>query len=304
MMISSTFTALFDMMQANIGKGCVNPVRKSIQSSVSIGVWVMVWILVAIFVDGAAFLLLRSPLYQNQALWLMSRANAVAAYQIFTLVTILGLILSHPQNKQSWKQSKFILPWHQALIPTFLMLMGFHMLFSIGDPKSGVAWYTLFLPLTSVYTPFAMLLGSISIGLLIIVIISTMWRGKGRNWLKIHRISPLIWWLVFAHSLLAGTDVHVLLPVYVVTGILVVGTMIWRYGVIPTHHDPHPFMISIKWGGLALVGLMALSPLAMVPPATTTSVSVQVKQDKQTVQQLKQQNQQAKQQLQQAELHL
>jgi len=58
----------------------------------------------------------------------ISRATAVAAYIILTL--ILGLILSHPRNKESWRWGKYIFP-----------LIFIAIEFSKGDMRKG--WHLL-----------------------------------------------------------------------------------------------------------------------------------------------------------------
>jgi hypothetical protein len=46
-------------------------------------------------------------------IWLAARATGIAAFLLLTCQVALGLVLSHPTNKSTWKLSKRIFPWHE-----------------------------------------------------------------------------------------------------------------------------------------------------------------------------------------------
>jgi hypothetical protein len=45
--------------------------------------------------------------------WLASRAAGVVALLLLSFQVTLGLLLSHPTNKSTWRLSKRLFPWHE-----------------------------------------------------------------------------------------------------------------------------------------------------------------------------------------------
>ena len=206
----------------------------SFKSSAPLGVWLVVWLAVALLAGFSVWVLSQNPLYATKSFWLVSRAAAVASYLMLTVTVILGLLLSHPRNKDTWQSSKLMLPWHQAIIPIFISLLTAHLVFTVFDAKSGVMPINILLPLNAHYRPYAMLFGSLGLGMLVIVLLTSLWPGVFRSaWLKIHRIAPLIWAAVWLHGMFAGTDAFNLYDMYLFTGALVIGLFIWRHWVRP-----------------------------------------------------------------------
>jgi len=78
----------------------------------------------------------------------------------------------------------------------------------LRDPYAKVALVDLVVPFLGPYGAFAIGLGTISLQLVAVVLIST-WLGRSltqRGWLAIHRLSYVAFVAAFAHGLLAGTD--------------------------------------------------------------------------------------------------
>jgi DMSO/TMAO reductase YedYZ heme-binding membrane subunit len=50
-------------------------------------------------------------------------------------------------------------------------------------------------------------------------------------WLKIHRLSIVVWGLAWAHGILAGTDTGAFASMYVLTGLVILGAAAYRYWV-------------------------------------------------------------------------
>ena len=206
----------------------------SFKTSAPLSVWLIVWLVVALLTGFAVWGLSQNPLYATKSFWLVSRAAAVASYLMLTVTVILGLLLSHPRNKDTWQSSKLMLPWHQAILPVFISLLTTHLLFTVLDAKSGVLPINILSPLSAHYRPYAMLFGSLGLGMLVIVLLTSLWPGVFRStWLKIHRIAPIIWVAVWIHGMFAGTDAFNLYDMYLFTGIFVIGVLMWRYWVKP-----------------------------------------------------------------------
>ena len=70
--------------------------------------------------------------------WLAARATGLVAFALLTVQVSIGLLLSHPTNKSTWKLSKRVFPWHDHLwvfVTAFLIV---HVLSLVADPKSHV----------------------------------------------------------------------------------------------------------------------------------------------------------------------
>ena len=70
--------------------------------------------------------------------WLAARAAGFLTLGLLTLQVVLGLVLSHPTNKTTWKLSKLLFPWHEnawIFVTAFLVL---HVVTIVADPYAGV----------------------------------------------------------------------------------------------------------------------------------------------------------------------
>jgi len=47
--------------------------------------------------------------------WIAARATGVTAYLLLAAQVVAGLVMSHPTNVSTWKQSKRLFPWHEHL---------------------------------------------------------------------------------------------------------------------------------------------------------------------------------------------
>ena len=47
--------------------------------------------------------------------WIAARATGVTAYLLLAAQVVAGLVMSHPTNLSTWKQSKRLFPWHEHL---------------------------------------------------------------------------------------------------------------------------------------------------------------------------------------------
>src|SRR6185436_6094304 len=67
-------------------------------------------------------------------LWLAARSAGIAAYLLLTFQVMLGLVLSHPTNKSTWKLSKPLFPCHDQLWVFIAAFVGAHVLAIVLDP--------------------------------------------------------------------------------------------------------------------------------------------------------------------------
>lgn len=165
--------------------------------------------------------------------WLASRAAGFTAYLILTLVVVLGLVLSHPVNQSSWRLSRRIFPWHENLLVFIVAFTAAHVVTIVLDPYAGVGLDGALIPGLSSYRSAPVALGTMALYALLVTGLTARYTRllPSGFWLKLHRLSIVVWALGWAHGILAGTDSGSLGSVYVVTGLAVVGAAAYRYWV-------------------------------------------------------------------------
>jgi len=166
--------------------------------------------------------------------WLAARATGVVALLLLTLEVTLGLILSHPTNKSTWKLSKLLFPWHEHLWVFTMAFVTVHGILLPMDRFAGVGWVGALVPGLSAYRTVPVALGSIALYALLLTGLTarvTKLLPAGW-WLKVHRLSLVVLALSWAHGLLAGTDTPFLFALYGGTFLVVLVAAFYRYWVV------------------------------------------------------------------------
>lgn len=194
--------------------------------------------------------------YQAQMrVWLFARAAGTTAYLILTFIVAVGLILSHPVNKSTWKLSKQIFPWHENMFVFAIAFTVMHIVTIILDPYAGVGVVGTFIPGLSSFRSVPVALGTIALyGLLITGLSARYTKALPPGvWLKVHRLSIVVWGLAWAHGILAGTDTGGFSWLYVTTGLVILGAAAYRYWVgkqgRPTFASSLPSATEDRTGG-------------------------------------------------------
>jgi sulfoxide reductase heme-binding subunit YedZ len=172
--------------------------------------------------------------YQAQMrIWLVARATGITAYLLLSLLVTLGLILSHPVNQSTWRLSKRLFPWHENLFVFVVAFVGVHIASLVLDPYAGVGLGGAFLPGASGYRSVPTALGTLALYALLVTALTARYTRllPAGAWLRIHRVSLVVFALAWTHGVLAGTDSDALRLLYVVTGGLVVVAAAYRYWV-------------------------------------------------------------------------
>ncbi|MGZ8438121.1 MAG: hypothetical protein ACXW4H_05785 [Candidatus Limnocylindrales bacterium] len=163
--------------------------------------------------------------------WLAARATGVVALLLLTLQVAIGLVLSHPHNKTSWKLSKRIFPWHDHLWVFVVAFLVAHIVSLVVDPKAGVSLTGAFVPGLSQYRSTPVALGTLALYAFLVTALTARYTRllPPGAWLSLHRLALLIFVLSWLHGMLAGTDSQPLQLVYVLTGTVVVAAGAYRY---------------------------------------------------------------------------
>jgi len=166
-------------------------------------------------------------------LWLASRAAGFVALSMLTIQIALGLVLSHPTNKSTWRLSKRLFPWHENAWIFVLAFLAAHVISLIADPFAGVGVLGALVPGLSSYRSAPVALGSLALWALLATGATARYTRllPPGAWLSIHRLSLAVFVLAWIHGLLAGTDSLALLAFYLVTGGIVLAAGAYRYWV-------------------------------------------------------------------------
>ena len=166
-------------------------------------------------------------------IWLASRAAGFTALGLLTVQIALGLVLSHPTNKSTWRLSKRLFPWHENAWIFVLAFLAAHIASLIADPYAGVGFAGAFVPGLSGYRSAPVALGSLGLWALLATGLTARYTRllPAGAWLSLHRISLVVFILAWMHGLTAGSDSTPMLAFYVATGGLVIAAGAYRYWV-------------------------------------------------------------------------
>jgi DMSO/TMAO reductase YedYZ heme-binding membrane subunit len=105
-----------------------------------------------------------------------------------------------------------------------------HLAFLATDRYAGVGWSGALIPGASHYRQFAVGLGVVALDLMVVIAATARLAGRrgARHWLAFHRLALAVFALVWVHGVLAGIDVAVLRPMYLLTGALVASLAVTR----------------------------------------------------------------------------
>jgi predicted ferric reductase len=166
-------------------------------------------------------------------IWLASRAAGFTALGLLTVQIALGLVLSHPTNKSTWKLSKRLFPWHENAWIFVLAFLTAHIVSLIADPYAGVGVLGAVVPGLSEYRSVPVALGTLALWALLVTGATARYTRllPSGAWLSIHRLGIVVFVLAWMHGLMAGTDSIPLLAFYLVSGGLVLAAAAYRYWV-------------------------------------------------------------------------
>lgn len=164
-------------------------------------------------------------------IWLAARATGIAAFVLLTVQVVLGLVLSHPTNKSTWKLSKRIFSWHEHLWVFVAAFLAVHIVSLVADPYAGVGLGGALVPGLSSYRSSAVALGTLALYAFLITAVTARWTRllPSGLWLSIHRLALVVWIFTWLHGVLAGTDAMPLVALYLAAGGAVIGAAGSRY---------------------------------------------------------------------------
>jgi sulfoxide reductase heme-binding subunit YedZ len=137
----------------------------------------------------------------------IARASGLAAYAALCISVLSGIAprtqaLSFLASNRAVRALHDWTPW--IVIPAALV----HVVALLLDATARIGVLDVFIPFLTSYGQLAIGLGTISVDLLIVVLVTTWLRRRFSNnaWLWWHRVSYLGFGTMFLHSVLSGTD--------------------------------------------------------------------------------------------------
>jgi hypothetical protein len=168
----------------------------------------------------------------RMAPWIVGRAAGVTAYLLLMALVMLGLVLSHPWRVRITRpNSGTRIRLHICLAAFTFAFTALHILVLATDRYAGVGWSGALLPMGAEYRPVATTLGVVGFwsGLIAGVTAGLAGRLALGIWWPIHKVSGISLILVWLHGVFGGGDSSALVPMYLVTGAMVILLAVGRY---------------------------------------------------------------------------
>jgi sulfoxide reductase heme-binding subunit YedZ len=140
-------------------------------------------------------------------IWIVARSTGTAALVALVLSVLSGMALR--SGALAWlSHNRGVRAVHDLTSVLWLPLAIAHVIALMLDPYAKIGFADLIIPFLVPYGSLAIGLGTISLQLVVVVLISTWLRSSltQHGWLAIHRLSYVAFVAAFAHGLLAGTD--------------------------------------------------------------------------------------------------
>lgn len=164
--------------------------------------------------------------------WVLGRAAGLTSYVLLLLLVSTGILLAHPWARHLRRPSaRTRLALHASLATFTLAFTVLHVVVLATDPWAKVGWVGALLPMAARYRPVPVSLGVIALWAGLVTGLTARFAGRvvGRLWWPVHKVAAALLGLVWAHSVLAGSDVVALRGFYVGTGCAVVALAVTRY---------------------------------------------------------------------------
>ncbi len=192
----------------------------------------------------------------STALWYFTRATGLVALVALTATVVLGVLASVGWTTERWPRflSQAL---HRNLSLLCIVLVGVHIVTTIGDGYVPITFVDAVLPFHSPYRPIWVGLGAVAFDLLLTVLVTSALRHRigYQSWRFVHWLAYLCWPIALFHALGSGTDTPLpsVLAVEALCGAAVAGTLIWRFTTGRT------FSPGVRAGVLTGAGVVALA---------------------------------------------
>jgi predicted ferric reductase len=140
-------------------------------------------------------------------LWYLNRATGVVLLVLLSVSVVLGVLAMRGRHGRGLP--RFVSQsLHRNLALVSVAALFAHVITAVVDGYVDIRWWQAFLPGGATYGPLWLSLGTVSLDLLLVVVITTALRSRlgQRAWRGIHVLSWLAWAVSVAHGVGIGTD--------------------------------------------------------------------------------------------------
>jgi methionine sulfoxide reductase heme-binding subunit len=141
--------------------------------------------------------------------WYLNRATGLVSLALMTLTVLLGVAVQRQVRLPGLPRFGVVaLHRNVSLISALLLLT--HIGAAVVDSYVSIGPTAVLVPFVAGWHPIAVGLGTLAVDLLLLVILTSLVRGRipVRLWRGVHWTSYLLWPLAFLHGLNAGTDLR------------------------------------------------------------------------------------------------
>ena len=143
----------------------------------------------------------------DELLWYLNRATGVVLLVLMTLAVVLGVLVRRHGRLPGLPRFGVVgLHRNVALLSALLLVV--HVATAVIDSYVDVGLLDAVVPFLAGYRPFAVGLGTLAVDLLLLIIVTSLLRGRLplALWRAVHLTAYLMWPIAFVHGLTAGTD--------------------------------------------------------------------------------------------------
>ncbi|MEP6814022.1 MAG: ferric reductase-like transmembrane domain-containing protein [Marmoricola sp.] len=175
-------------------------------------------------------------------LWFLNRGTGIVLIVLLTASTCLGVLAL--RGRAGAMLPAFVRQdVHRNISLLSTVLLFGHVVTAVVDQYVDIRWWQAFSPFGSTYKPLWLGLGAVSLDLILLVVVTSLFRARmsARLWRNLHWFAYLAWAMGVAHSAGIGTD----------------ATTSWG-----------------RWLGLGCVGLVLLAATVRLAPAPRRTTQV------------------------------
>jgi sulfoxide reductase heme-binding subunit YedZ len=164
----------------------------------------------------------------SHLLWYLNRSTGVVLVAVLTLSTVLGVLSASGAGSRWPRFARQALHRNVSMVACALLVA--HAVTPVVDTYvnhyAPISWIDTLVPFVSSYQPLATGLGTLSLDLLVVVMISSVARRRfgHRAWFSLHLLSYAAWALGLVHGFIEGTDARTTWGLGVTVGALLAVT--------------------------------------------------------------------------------
>jgi predicted ferric reductase len=144
----------------------------------------------------------------DQALWALGRGTGITALAFLTISLALG-IATRSGRRVATLPRFAVVDVHRVAALAGTVLVALHMALLFFDPYAQLRLVDFVVPFRGAYRPLWLGLGTVAFDVLVVVIVSSLLRGRigPRAFRVVHWATYALWPIALTHALGNGTDV-------------------------------------------------------------------------------------------------